>query len=390
MSHRYLVLGAGRQGTAAAYDIARFGEAERIILADIDPFVAGASAQRVNALVGHDVVATIGLDVSDGDAVTRALAQVDVCLSAVPYSYNLDLTRHAIAASAGLCDLGGNTAIIYQQLDLDAEAREAGVAIVPDCGMGPGMTNSLAAYAMTFLDDPREVYIWDGGLPQDPQPPWNYQLTFNIEGLTNEYDGEAMFLRDGQSTRVPCFTELEEIDVPPLGRLEAFVTAGGASTAVRTYAGQLQVYQNKTLRYPGHYAQFKAFRDLGLFAQDSVSVDGYSVTPRHFYHTLLEPHITAPDIRDVCVIRVKAIGMKAGRESVVTVDLIDYYDEETGFTAMERCTGWHAAIVAGMIARGEVRAGVVPLELAVPGPAFVVEARRRGFRITEEAQHTQA
>lgn len=390
MSYRYLVIGAGRQGTAAAYDMARFGEAERVILGDVDPSVAGASAQRVNTLVGHDVAAGIGLDVSDGDAVTRTLTQVDVCLSAVPYSYNLDLTRRAIAAGTGLCDLGGNTEVVYRQLDLDAEAQKAGVSIVPDCGMGPGMTNSLAAYAIDFLDQPREVYIWDGGLPQDPQPPWNYQLTFNIEGLTNEYDGHAVFLRDGKLVHVPCFTELEELDILPLGRLEAFVTAGGASTAVRTYAGRLQIYQNKTLRYPGHHAQFKAFRDLGLFSQEPVTIGDCQVIPRQVYHALLEPQIAAPSIRDVCVIRVKAAGKKENCEIEVMANLIDYYDEETGFTAMERCTGWHAAIVAEMIARGEVRAGVVPLELAVPGLAFVAEARRRGFRIMEEVRHTEA
>lgn len=381
MSYRYLVLGAGRQGTAAAYDMARFGNAERVTLADVDPSVAQASAQRVNKLVGQDIATGIQLDVSDRDAVAGVLAQVDVCLSAVPYYFNLEITRVAIAAGAGMCDLGGNTEIVYQQLALDAEARAAGVSVVPDCGMGPGMTNTLAAYAMSFLDEPREVYIWDGGLPQDPRPPWNYQLTFNIEGLTNEYDGEALFLRDGKPTRVPCFAELEELEIPPLGRLEAFVTSGGASTPVQTYAGRLQVYQNKTLRYPGHCAQFKAFRDLGLFSQEPITIDGCEVIPRQFYHKLLEPQITAPDIRDVCVIRVKAVGRREGHATEVIVDFIDYYDEATGFTAMERSTGWHAAIVAQMIARGEVRPGVVPLELAVPGPAFVTEARKRGFRI---------
>ncbi len=388
MSYRYLVLGAGRQGTAAAYDMARFGDAESVVLADADPSVADAAARRVNALVGRAVAAGTGLDVADGKALAGALAEAHVCLSAVPYSFNLAITRAAIAAGAGMCDLGGNTEVVYQQLDLDAEAREAGVSIVPDCGMGPGMTNSLAAYAISLLDEPREVYIWDGGLPQDPQPPWNYVLTFNIEGLTNEYDGEAVFLRDGQLVHVPCFTELEEIDIPPLGRLEAFVTAGGASTAVRTYAGRLQVYQNKTLRYPGHCTQFKAFRDLGLFSREPVTVGDCQVVPRELYHTLLEPQITAPDIRDVCVIRVKALGRKAGCETEVVVDFIDYFDEETGFTAMERATGWHAAIVAEMIARGEVRPGVVPLEEAVPGAAFVAEARRRGFQITERVRDT--
>ncbi len=386
MSYHYLVLGAGRQGTAAAYDLARHGDATQVTLADVDPTAAEAGAHRVNELLARSAARGIPLDVRDTAALTAALRTADVCLSAVPYAFNLEITRAAIAAGCGMCDLGGNTEIVWQQLALDEQARAAGVSVVPDCGMGPGLTNTLAAYAMDFLDTPREVYIWDGGLPQNPQPPWNYQLTFNIEGLTNEYDGEAVFLRDGRVVRVPCLTELEEIEIPPLGRLEAFVTAGGVSTAVRTYAGKLRVYQNKTLRYPGHCVQFRAFRDLGLFSRDPIEVDGVQVVPRQVYHALLEPRITAPEVRDVCVIRVKALGEKGGQETEVVVDFIDYYDERTGFTAMERTTGWHAAIMAAMIAHRRVPAGVIPVELAVPGETFVAELRKRGFQIRHRVE----
>jgi lysine 6-dehydrogenase len=88
-------------------------------------------------------------------------------------------------------------------------------------------------------------------------------------------------------------------------------------------------------------------------------------------------------MRDVCLIRARAAGMKDGRPATAQVDLVDRYDEATGFTAMERTTGWHAAIVAAMLARGEIAPGAAPLEIAVPAAAFVAEARRRGFAIAE-------
>ena len=115
-----------------------------------------------------------------------------------------------------MCDFGGNTAVVRSQLARDAAARRAGVSIVPDCGMGPGLNVSLATYVMSLLDQPREVLIWDGGLPQRPEPPWNYAMTFNIGGLTNEYDGHAYFLRDGKVVEVPCFDgyEVLEFDAP--------------------------------------------------------------------------------------------------------------------------------------------------------------------------------
>jgi lysine 6-dehydrogenase len=168
----------------------------------------------------------------------------------------------------------------------------------------------------------------------------------------------------------------------PIGKLEAFVTSGGLSTAPWTFAGKLQRLENKTLRYPGHVAQFKAFRDLGLFEEEPMKVGDVEIVPREFYHELLGPKITDPDLRDVCVMRVKGIG--STKEAVV--ELIDRYDEETGFLAMQRLTGWHASIIAILAAKGEVEKGVVPVELAVTGGKVVEEARRRGFMIEERVR----
>jgi len=383
MAYSYLLLGAGRQGIAAAYDLARFGEASRLTLADLNQERAQSAADKVNHLVGNSIADAIGLDVRDESATRRALKNYNVALSAVPYFYNLALTRAAIETGVSFCDLGGNTEIVRQQHALDPEAQRAGVCIVPDCGMGPGMGNNLAVYAMELVGDPEEVYLYDGGLPQNPQPPWNYALTFAIEGLTNEYYGGMTILRDGQLFHAPCFTEFEIKDVPPIGRLEAFLIAGGASTAPWSFQGKLRTYQLKVLRYPGTFAQLKAFSDLGLFDPTPVRVNGREVIPRELFNALFEPQVRVDHVKDVCIVRAHAKGKKNGLPTDAVVEVIDYYDESTEFTAMQRMTGWHISIVAAMIAKHNIPTGAIPLELAVPASSFVREAKKRGFKITE-------
>jgi lysine 6-dehydrogenase len=385
MAYSYLVLGAGRQGVASAYDLARFGNASRVVLADFDRKRAQAGADKVNDLLHDRVASAIGLDVRDETATKQALNGFDVALSAVPYVYNLALTHAAIAAGVSFCDMGGNTDIVRLQHALDPEARQAGVSVIPDCGMGPGMGNNLAVYAMELVGDAEEVYLYDGGLPQQPQPPWNYALTFNIGGLTNEYYGGMTILRDGKLFHAPCFTEFEIMDVPPIGKLESFLIAGGASTAPWTFQGKLRTYELKVLRYPGTFAQLKAFSDLGLFDLKPVSVNGKDVVPRELFHALFEPQVRVDNVKDVCIIRAHAKGKKNGQPTEAIVEVIDYYDEVTGFTAMQRLTGWHASIVAAMMARQDTPVGSTPLELAVPAKAFVNEARKRGFKITQQA-----
>ena len=382
--HAYAVLGAGRQGTAAAYDMAKFGNARKVLIGDIDRKAARQSAKRVNLLSGREVAEATFVDVRRPAHVKRFLTGIDAFLSAVPYYYNLGIAKAAIHARASMCDLGGNTDIVRKELLLDREATDAGTSIVPDCGMGPGMTASLACYAMSLLDTPREVYIYDGGLPQTPRPPFNYLLTFHFDGLANEYYGKAVFLRGGEIVEVPCFEELEFVDFPqPLGRLEAFTTAGGTSTCPWTFKGKLIVLQNKTLRYPGNYAQLKTMNDLDLFNDKEIKIDGKKISPRRVLQALFEPKIRLPGEKDIAVIRVKCVGEKNEQAAEAVVDVVDFYDDETGFTAMERTTGWHASIVAIMMAQGETLRGAKPLETAVSGTAFARELRRRGIKLTQ-------
>jgi lysine 6-dehydrogenase len=254
MRYSYAVLGAGRQGTAAAYDMARWGDAQRVILADYDLEVARRAAARVNDLTGKSVAEAVQVDVTDLGAVERVLTGVDSFLSAVPYFYNLDITQVALRVGANMCDLGGHTGIARRQHGFDAQARAAGISITPNCGQVPGMGTTLMVYAMELLDEAIDVYMWDGGLPQNPRPPFNYLLTFHIAGLTNEYAENAIFLRDGKVTEVETMTELETVQFPEsIGTLEAFVTGGGTDTMPWTFEGRVRTLQNKTLRYPGHF-----------------------------------------------------------------------------------------------------------------------------------------
>lgn len=385
MSYRYAIIGSGRQGTATAYDLARFGDADFILLADQSLAQAERSANRINQLIGRGVACAAQVDVQQQDTVVKLLQEhnVTVFVSGVPYFFNEGLTRAALRAPASMCDYGGNTEQVRRQLGCDAEAKAAGITLIPDCGMAPGLSTSLCAYAISLFDMPHDIFIFDGGLPRHPTPSRNYILTFNIEGLTNEYFGTTLFIRESQPLEMRCFEEYELLDFPqPIGQLEAFTTAGGTSVMPWTFAGKLRTLQNKTLRWPGHYSQWKAFNDAGLFNLNPVQVNGSPVIPRHLLHAVLDPQIRAlPGEQDMAVIRIIARGHKDGHEKQAIIDLVDYFDETTGFTAMERTTGWHAAIMAAFIARRQISPGAIPVELAVPVPVFVEELSKRNFNL---------
>jgi lysine 6-dehydrogenase len=386
MSYRYGILGAGRQGTSAAYDLAVRGDAAQVVLADADEARAADAARWVRGLASTERVALATLDVTDTRALREFLGPLDAALAAVSYRHNVPITEAAIDAGTHLCDLGGNLDVVDEQLRLDDRARAAGVSMIPDCGEAPGLANNLCAWACSLLDRAAELHLYDGGIARRPLPPWEYELTFNVDGLTNEYAGSTTFVRDGRPVQVACLDPAEDevVDLgPPFGRLEAIVAAT-ASTLPRTIGRTLRRFESKVLRYPGHGTRFRAYRDLGLFDESPVEVGGTKVVPRDVFHALLEPRITpAEPGPDVVLARIIARGERGGAPAEAVIDLRVDPDPTLGLTAMQRATGWHAAIVLHLMAAGETPAGATPVEVAVDPARMVDEVRARGFTVEE-------
>lgn len=386
---RYGVIGAGRQGTAAAYDLAVRGDAEEVLLADVDAEAAKSAAERVDQLAGAEVCRPVTLDASDAAEVTSFLADVDSAVDAAPLHLIAGVTRAALDARTHVTDLSADPDTVHLQYEMHDEAVVKGVTIVPGCGEAPGLGSNVQAYVLARLDEPDELQFYDAGLPLEPEPPWNYRLTFHIDGLWNEYAHPVRWLRDGEPIDVVNLDPAETVTIelaPPLGTLEAFPSNAGGML-VQTLAAGLRTYEARVLRYPGHVAQINAFRDLGLLRTDEIAVDGTRIVPREVLSALLGPQVAAgPEVRDIVIARAEAYGMAGGRRMRSVVELRDVPDPATGFTAMERTTGFHAAIVTAMAARGEIPPGVMPPELAAAPVPMMAELRARGFSIEESLE----
>jgi lysine 6-dehydrogenase len=374
---KILVLGAGRMGYGAVYDLARQRDVEQVTIAD----AIAERAHRVASAVGEGKAVPLQLDVTDQNAAVNAMRRHDAVLSCVLYKLNTALARAAILAGANFCDLGGNNDIVVAELALDDEARRAGINIIPDCGLAPGMVAMLVAHAAARMEKIEAIHIRVGGLPQNPKPPLDYQLVFSVEGLINEYVEPARIIRNGRITTVESMTELEEIEFPaPFGILEAFQTSGGTSTLPDTFLGRVKELDYKTIRYRGHCEKFKAMIDLGLCSSEAVALDGLRISPRRLVAELLVRNLPA-DEPDVVLVRVEVSG--GGRK--LRYDLIDRFDEASGLSAMMRSTAFPASIVALMMARGQTaRRGALPQERCLPPELFMNELVTRGIHVVEQ------
>jgi lysine 6-dehydrogenase len=356
---RVLVLGAGMMGSAAAADLARSPGVERVILADADL----KRARR--AAAANSKIHPAHVDVRDGRAVQLLMRSVQGVLSAVPYYHNLELTRCAIRAGAHFCDLGGNSLLVQRQFQLHGDARRAGVAVLPDCGLSPGLTSILVADGLARLGSVEAVRIRAGGLPLEPIPPLNYKLVFSAYGLLNQYLEPARILRNGKYVEVEPLTGLETIRFAGFPPLEAFHASGGASTLPESFAGKIRDLDEKTIRYPGHAEAFRLLFWLGFGEAGR----------REALTQALEEKLRLPG-GDVVLLRVDLAGKAGG----LRYQMIEYGTEE--LTAMMKTTAWPASILLQMLINASIPGrGLLRLEHAVHPRHFLHELARRGIEI---------
>jgi lysine 6-dehydrogenase len=381
---RMLVLGAGLQGSAAAFDLLRQPDVEGVRLADVAvgklrPFLQPYLAD------GKGRLEVIPLDVKDEAAVRRALDGVDAALSAVPYYLNGPLAALAAAAGVHWCDLGGKTEIVLEQKKLAPLAQAKGITIVPDCGLAPGLVNILAEAAIRKLDSVDSCRLFVGGLPQKPEPPLNYQLVYSLEGVLDYYTTDSWVLEGGRPAKRAALSELETVEFDaPLGKLEAFHTAGGLSTMSFKYEGKIGRMEYKTLRYPGHAKIMESLRDLGFFATEEVDVKGTRVKPRDLVISVLRPKLDKPRGRDLVALRVVCEGKRAGQPARAGFEMVDAYDVENGVSAMMRTTGYSLSVTAQMQVRKEIApAGVWTPDECVPADRYLAALARRGIQVRE-------
>src|SRR5947209_18679826 len=123
-----LVLGAGRMGLGAAYDLAHNSEGvEAVKVADIDL----ERARAVAGAVGGGKILPAQIDVDSYERVVELMRGHDSIISCVTYFHNLQLARAAIEARANFCDLGGKNTVVDAELALEEAARASGINIIP-------------------------------------------------------------------------------------------------------------------------------------------------------------------------------------------------------------------------------------------------------------------
>jgi len=346
---KIVVLGGGAQGRVIAGDLARALPDATICVADV----------REPRLAAHPNLRWVESDCSDAGALVHLLREHDFGVGALPSRLGYQAMRAAIAARRNLVDVSFSA---EDPLTLDREAQRAGITIVPDCGLAPGLSNLVLGRALAADGPPRELMIMVGGVAEDPTRPYGYQVSWSLDDLLEEYVRPARIQRGGKPVTVPVFSGLERVQVAGVGEMEAFYS-DGLRTLIDTLPG-VPAMGEKTLRWPGHVDAVKPLVESKRFVGE------------------FRARCVVDEPRDLVALVVRV--RRGARERRMT--LVDRYDPATRLTAMARTTALTTSAVAQLVAAGRVtQRGVLPLERIGPDEAahaFLLERlARHGIRL---------
>jgi lysine 6-dehydrogenase len=388
---RVLLLGVGKIGFAMLKDLVQSSEVSKVVVADVD---IQKARRRVNEL-RSDKTTSEHLDIADHDRTVRLMkAGFDVVASALLAEHNVEAARAAVEAGVSMVDVGRTPAHVF---DLDREAQQRGVTILPSCGLDPGLDRILEGYGAGKLDKVTEIHTFCGGFPQKNTPAYNnllrYKVSWYWKRAIETNLGKATILRDGRVIQVDKLSGPGNPEITlfpePVGECEAFYSGAPLDTIEHLGLKDVKNAWERTVRWPGHCETWTKLIDLGLVSTEPLEAKGCQIAPMDFLVELGNKTLQYQKGEgDVVVGRVRVIGEKGGEKRQYTYELIDFYDKERDVTAMGRTTAYPCSILSQMIGRGDIRErGVIHASKigwnAELSSRFFLELTKRNIRISE-------
>ena len=299
---RVLVLGGGKQGRAAVYDLAHSADVSAVTCADLD--VYGLDA--LLAALPPGKAAAVALDAADGRQLRQLLGQgFDAVIDLLPLQFVRPVGEAAIDTKTHLV----NTYYDHALHSLADRIRQAGIAVLPEMGLDPGIDLVLCGEAVRRFDQVTALQCYGAGFPEPAAAdnPLKYKITWIWPGVLNSYDRPARLLRAGAEVNIPgaemfAPQNIHAAEVPGVGTLEAFPNGD----AIR-YAEELGIRATVrdcgryALRWPGHAAIWDAFKRLGFLEQ--TPVPGLPMLPVSIARFDVESTLSVPVV--CCVIPIE-------------------------------------------------------------------------------------
>ncbi|MGK7395482.1 MAG: saccharopine dehydrogenase C-terminal domain-containing protein [Candidatus Cyclobacteriaceae bacterium M3_2C_046] len=369
---KVIVLGAGMVGGAIARDLKH-------------QFQVTSADKSQNALekLKPASIKYIQFNFENFEAIPELVKDYDLVIGAVPGHLGFKVLEKVIQAGKNVVDISFFGEDPFQLTPL---ALEKGVTAIVDCGVAPGMGNIILGHHQAEMQVSKYC-CYVGGLPRKREWPFEYKAVFSPIDVIEEYTRPARYRIQGKLIVKPALSDIELINIDPVGSLEAW-NSDGLRTLLQTMDVPDMI--EKTLRYPGTIQYIKMLRDAGFFDYQSVDIGGNPTKPIDLTSKLLfDQWQLKPGEADLTIMKIIIDGLKDHQPIRYTYDLFDQYDPETDETSMARTTGYVCTAVANLMLQQKIESkGILPPELLAAGDNLhfilnYLKSRKVNYKISE-------
>lgn len=285
------------------------------------------------------------IDVQDKKLFSLWIKDADIVLLAVPGFLGYEALQTIIQCGKDVVDISFSPENVLQ---LDNLAKEKSVTAIVDAGVAPGIPNFLLGYWNNKI----KIHTFDyavGGLPKNPNPPFNYKAPFSPIDVIEEYLRPARMVIDSKIITKPALTDVEVVEINRVGKLEAFNT-DGLRSLIKTMK-HIPNMKEKTLRYPGHAELINSMINKGLFDEKNFE---------NTINKLFKDWKLEDDESEFTVLNINILS----EEKNIHYHLYDENDIHSKSSSMARTTGYTANATINMLLNSLWdKKGVYPPEL---------------------------
>ncbi len=282
---KVLILGAG----LVVKPMVRF-------LLDNGYFVTLADMYKSKAdkiLKGHPNSKSVAWSVENTDMLDAMIKEHDIVVSMLPYRFHPEVAKRAI-------ELGKNMVtasyVKPQMLALDSTAKEAGIIILNEMGLDPGIDHMSAKKIIDQVHSRggqiEEFYSITGALPAPEVAetnPFKYKFSWSPIGVLMAGNNDARYIRKSREVHISSdhlFRLRSYVQFPDVGFLEVYPNRDSVPYKTLYDIPEAQTVFRGTFRYPGWSDIIDTMKRVGLFSEDEI--DATDMTYRQLMAQLLD------------------------------------------------------------------------------------------------------
>ncbi len=248
---------------------------------DIQVTIATRTKSKADAMIaGFQNGKSLAWTVDDQDTLDKLIAEHDLTVSLLPYTYHVMVAKHCIKNKKNMVT---TSYVKPEMLALDKEAKQAGVIILNETGLDPGIDHMSA---MRIIDKVHkkggtieEFYSLCGALPapEAATNPFKYKFSWSPKGVVMAGNNDAKYLKHGKVVEVPTqdlFKDTFTVDFPGVGELDVYPNRDSMEYIDIYGIPEVKTMFRGTFRYKGWCETLDAIKALNLISYDKLNLKG--------------------------------------------------------------------------------------------------------------------